>query len=191
MKKVILFVLVILLLSCKSSKKTVKVKPDKPIIDNRTLVVKPAPATDEEKSKEKNTIPEISNTLANDVVRTALSYSGTRYKFGGTTDKGMDCSGLVFTAFSKHDISLNRSSAQMAQQGVKIPLRQAEKGDLLFFGTGKRKKIVNHVGLIVSKKGKDIRFIHATTSRGVLISSLDEGYWNYAFIEARRVLEKM
>lgn len=187
MKKVFLLITAILLFSCKSSKKTVKVKPDTPVIDNRTLVVKPAPAANEEG---KSAIPEIRHTLADDVVRTALSYSGTRYKFGGTTSKGMDCSGLVFTSFGKHNISLYRSSAQMAKQGVKIPIKQARKGDLLFFGTGKRKKAVNHVGLVVSKKGKNIRFIHATTSRGVLISSLDEGYWNYAFIEARRILEK-
>lgn len=122
------------------------------------------------------------------IIKTALSYNGTKYKYGGTTKKGMDCSGLIYTSFTSHDISLHRSSAMMATQGKKIRLNEAQKGDLLFFRTDNKRGNINHVGLIVDINGDDVKFIHSTTSRGVIVSSIKEGYWNYAFVEARRVL---
>ncbi|TRZ43245.1 NlpC/P60 family protein [Robertkochia solimangrovi] len=136
-------------------------------------------------------LPEVkspSDQLADKIVRTALGFSGTRYRYGGTTKKGMDCSGLVYVSFGDNEISMERSSSQMATQGDEIPLRKVKKGDLLFFTTGNNKRRINHVGLVVSVDGDDIQFIHSTTSRGVLVSSLSEGYWNYAFNQARRIL---
>ena len=117
-----------------------------------------------------------------------MEYNGTPYRYGGTTKRGMDCSGLVYVSFNENGIPLQRISSQMAKQGKKIKLRQVEKGDLLFFTTSKNKRRINHVGLVVSTRGGDIQFIHSTTSRGVLVSSLSEGYWNYAFNHARRIL---
>ncbi|MCK0191021.1 C40 family peptidase [Arenibacter sp. F20364] len=122
------------------------------------------------------------------IINTALTFSGTRYKFGGTTNNGMDCSGLLYVAFGEHDIQLPRASYQMAEEGQKINLKEVDKGDLLFFGTSRRKNNINHVGLVVQVDGDDIKFIHSTSSRGVIVSSLQEGYWNYAFIKAARVL---
>lgn len=136
-----------------------------------------------------STLESIETPLANNIVSTALSYSGTRYKFGGTTRKGMDCSGLLYVAFKEHDIALQRTSYNMATQGEKIPLKVVQKGDLLFFKTTKKRKRINHVGLVVETDNDAIKFIHSTTSRGVIISSLNEGYWNYAFVEARRILQ--
>ena len=81
-----------------------------------------------------------------------------------------------------------RTSYQMALEGQKIGVGNVEKGDLLFFKTSKTGKRINHVGLVVDVDGRDIKFIHATTSRGVLVSSLREGYWNSAFVKAMRIL---
>jgi len=128
------------------------------------------------------------NKTADRVVSKALSFSGTRYKYGGTTKKGMDCSGLVFVALKENNISFPRVSYQMAKEGRRIQLRQVEKGDLLFFKTSKNGKRINHVGLVVDVKGDDIRFIHSTSSRGVVVSSLREGFWNHSFIKATRIL---
>jgi cell wall-associated NlpC family hydrolase len=125
---------------------------------------------------------------AEKVINTALTFSGTRYKYGGTTKKGMDCSGLLYVAFLEHKVSLPRVSYQMANEGSRISLDQVTKGDLLFFKTGKKSKKINHVGLVVAIEGDEIKFIHATSSRGVIVSSLREGYWNYAFVKATRVL---
>ena len=76
----------------------------------------------------------------------------------------------------------------MSKEGRKIKLNDVKKGDLLFFRTNKKNSRINHVGLVVDIHKNDIRFIHSTTSRGVIVSSIKEGYWNYAFVEARRVL---
>lgn len=125
---------------------------------------------------------------ANAIIKTALTFSGVRYKYGGTTKKGMDCSGLLYVSFNKHDVSFPRVSRDMANKGKRVKVGQVRKGDLLFFKTTKRGKKINHVGLVVKVKGKEVQFLHATSSRGVIVSSLREGYWNSAFVKATRVL---
>ncbi|MCF8715443.1 C40 family peptidase [Joostella atrarenae] len=171
MKKVILILFITAAIaSCKSTKKTVSVKGGKPTKSEVSY-------KESKGSKE-----------ANEIIKSAFSYNGTPYKYGGTTKRGMDCSGLIYTSFKENDIALQRASYMMATQGKKIKLNAVEKGDLLFFTTNKSSRKINHVGLVVDVKGNDIRFIHSTTSRGVLVSSLSEGYWNYAFNHARRVL---
>lgn len=129
-----------------------------------------------------------SNAKANSVISFAKSFEGTRYKFGGTSRSGMDCSGLVFVAFKQEDINLPRVSRDMATQGKRIALNKTSEGDLLFFKTSKSSRNINHVGLVVEAKNGAIYFIHSTTSKGVIISSLDERYWNDAFVEVRRII---
>jgi cell wall-associated NlpC family hydrolase len=122
------------------------------------------------------------------VVSNALVFKGTKYKFGGTTKKGMDCSGVVYVAYKKENIQLPRVSKDMAKKGKKISLKEARKGDLLFFRTHKSSRKINHVGLIISVKNKQIKFIHSTSSKGVIISSLSQKYWKNAFVKATKVL---
>ena len=121
------------------------------------------------------------------VIETALEYTGVRYKFGGTTRKGMDCSGLLYVSFLEHDIPLPRTSHMIAQEGKRIRISELQKGDLLFFNTRRGGKKINHTGLVVDVSEDDVKFIHSTTSRGVIVSSLREGYWNYAFVKATRI----
>jgi cell wall-associated NlpC family hydrolase len=122
------------------------------------------------------------------VISNALVFKGTKYKFGGTTKKGMDCSGVVYVAYKKENIQLPRVSKDMAKKGKKISLKEARKGDLLFFRTHKSSRKINHVGLIISVKNKQIKFIHSTSSKGVIISSLSQKYWKNAFVKATKVL---
>ncbi|WP_335966475.1 C40 family peptidase [Galbibacter sp. PAP.153] len=172
MKKILwLLFISFIIISCGSSKKKVSVKGERPVTEDTST------------KKRKKT-----NKEADAIIKTALSFNGTPYKYGGTTKRGMDCSGLIYTSFLENDISLQRTSYMMATQGEKIKIKDVEEGDLLFFTTSKNKRKINHVGLVVQVKGNDIRFIHSTTSRGVLVSSLSEGYWNYAFNQARRIL---
>lgn len=160
---------------------------------SREVTVSASPTSDaatEEREVIKAPPPEIDTpTLkADQIINTALSYSGVRYKYGGTTSKGMDCSGLLYVSFSEHEVNLPRTSHLMADLGRKIRVDEVEKGDLLFFKTSSRGKRINHVGLVVSVNEREIKFIHATTSRGVIVSSLREGFWNYAFVKATRIL---
>ncbi|MFC4691174.1 C40 family peptidase [Dokdonia genika] len=139
-------------------------------------------------SSKRTAVKEISTTKTERIIKQAQAFSGTRYKFGGTTRKGMDCSGLIYVAFQKENIVLPRVSRDMAQRGKPVKNKDIDKGDLLFFRTSKSGKRINHVGLVTKVDGDDIYFIHATTSKGVLTSNLNERYWNRAYVMARRVL---
>ena len=128
------------------------------------------------------------NRLRYNIINNARRFEGTPYKYGGTTSKGMDCSGLVYTAFLEENISIPRVSRSIAEEGKRIKTDDVTPGDLLFFITGRRSKQINHVGLVVDVLPGQILFIHASTSQGVIVSSLNEGYWNNAFKEARRIM---
>ena len=112
---------------------------------------------------------------------------GVRYRGGGTDRNGFDCSGLMFNTFKNIDMTLPRSSSDMAaNSGVKIDRSQAQKGDLIFFTTGGR--WVGHVGMITEVLEDEIKFIHSSTSSGVIISSTKEDYYARRFVQINRVL---
>ena len=117
---------------------------------------------------------------------TAFSYLGTPYRHGGVSRKGMDCSGFVSTTFKSIAVPLSRSSQEMATQGRKIRLENVQVGDLLFFKTTRRNRI-SHVGMVVDVDG-DVKFIHSSSKRGVVISSLSDAYYKKAFRMAKRVM---
>ena len=125
---------------------------------------------------------------AQQIIDFAMTYEGVKYRYGGTSRSGMDCSGLVFKSFDQAGMQLPRVSRDMATQGKAVSLAEIVPGDLLFFKTDKSSRQINHVGLIISKNGNEVLFIHATTSRGVIVSNLTENYWRKAFVGARRVL---
>lgn len=122
------------------------------------------------------------------LIEKASQYIGIRYKYGGTTSSGFDCSGLMCTTFEEIDLSLPRTSIGQANYGEKIAMSDSKKGDLIFFATG-RKKRISHVGMITEVNEDDIKFIHASTSSGVMISSTTEPYYASRIIQVNRVIE--
>ncbi|MDO7171974.1 C40 family peptidase [Mariniflexile sp. AS56] len=128
------------------------------------------------------------NSKAFNIIDYAKQFSGVKYKFGGATRDGMDCSGLVFESYRAFDIILPRISRDMAKHGDKVTLKDTQEGDLLFFKTMNRRNDISHVGLVVTNEDGAIEFIHSTTRGGVIVSKLSENYWNNAFVEARRIL---
>ena len=135
-----------------------------------------------------STTSQVGSSASINIVNRAKSFEGVRYKYGGMDKRGMDCSGLVYTCFQEENITMPRISRDMAKQGKRIALNQISAGDLVFFQTNKNRKVINHVGLVVDRKDGEVFFIHSTTSRGVIISSLNENYWKRAFVEVRRVI---
>ena len=170
-----------------SSKRKKNTKKRVQYADNR------APAASEIESDEDLEEEEVlaENAVDMDVQKllldTAFSYLGTPYKHAGVTRKGMDCSGFVSTTFKAIDVPLSRSSQEMATQGKRIKLKNVRVGDLLFFKTLRHNRI-SHVGMVVDVQDGEIKFIHASSKRGVVISSLSENYYKKAFRMAKRVM---
>ena len=170
-----------------SSKRKKNTKKRVQYADNR------APAASEIESDEDLVEEEVlaENAVDMDVQKllldTAFSYLGTPYKHAGVTRKGMDCSGFVSTTFKAIDVPLSRSSQEMATQGKRIKLKNVRVGDLLFFKTLRHNRI-SHVGMVVDVQDGEIKFIHASSKRGVVISSLSENYYKKAFRMAKRVM---
>lgn len=126
--------------------------------------------------------------VVNNLIRKATDNIGVKYKAGGTTKNGYDCSGLVFTTFESENIKLPRPSYEQAKVGKIIKVSDAQKGDLIFFKTNRSKQI-NHVGLITEVNSNEIKFVHSSTSKGVIISSTKEAYYQNSFVQINRVLE--
>lgn len=167
----------ILLTSCGSSRnRVITTKKEQERTEEVTQVYDRTPSAEPEDKK------------AYKVIKTAKKFEGTRYKYGGTDKKGMDCSGLIYTSFQEEGISLPRTSRAMSLEGKRLYLKEVSVGDLLFFETNKNRKVINHVGLVVEVNDDGIYFIHSSTSRGVIISSLSETYWYNNFVMARRVI---
>ena len=118
----------------------------------------------------------------------ADSYLGTPYRYGGTTRNGIDCSAFVLSVYgSAMGLALPRVAAAQAQEGERIEKSDLKKGDLVFFSHGGGR--ISHVGIVheVTEDG-EVRFIHAATSRGVMVSPLSDKYWGPRFRFAKRIL---
>lgn len=128
------------------------------------------------------------NYLISQLINSASDNLGINYRGGGTTKAGFDCSGLMYSTFKKFDITLPRSSHEMAAIGTHVDMDEAKKGDLIFF-INRGQKRINHVGMIVEVNGDEIKFIHSSTQSGVIISSLKESYYDRTFKQINRVIQ--
>lgn len=121
------------------------------------------------------------------VIRTARSYRGTPYKYGGTTRLGMDCSGLLCTSFSAIRVKLPRNSTEQSRFGKEVRPRNLRPGDLVFFSASGHDRQISHVGLVTSVKGRDeVFFIHASTRLGVIEDNLYANHYQKIFVKAVR-----
>ncbi len=129
------------------------------------------------KRDEQRTVPSATPRSLEKVVK---PWIGTPYLYGGNTKKGTDCSGFVGKVMLEWaGIALPRSASEMYKLGKRIGAKEIKAGDAVFFGQWNR---IDHVGIALD----NTRFIHASTSKGVMISPLNDPYWSKRYKGARR-----
>ena len=162
---------------CGSSRKSaVKNVPER--VDNRPVA---SPSDDFDITSATSSVD---RQLGSALVRSARQWIGTPYVYGGRSKSGTDCSGMIMVIYSDvAGLTLPRNSAAQRDYCVSVSRRQLEPGDLVFFTTSKRGGKVNHVGMYVGNG----RIIHASSSRGVIESSLDEKYYATHYHSSGRV----
>ncbi len=124
-----------------------------------------------------------------EILTEAESYLGTPYRYGGTTRRGIDCSAFVLSVFgAAAGMNLPRVAAAQAQEGERIGKDDLQKGDLIFFAHRGGNRI-SHVAIVesITPEG-EVKFIHASSSKGVTITSLNDSYWNPRFKFAKRII---
>jgi cell wall-associated NlpC family hydrolase len=118
-----------------------------------------------------------------ELIETVTAWVGTPYRYGSNTKKGTDCSGFVTRIYQDvYGIDLSRSSSSMFQDVKRVKKDSVKTGDLVFFRRGPKQPVF-HVGIYL-KEGK---FIHAATSKGVMVNSLNEPYYKNYYFAAGRV----
>ncbi|MEN8118738.1 MAG: NlpC/P60 family protein [Bacteroidota bacterium] len=115
------------------------------------------------------------------LIKVMAEWKGVRYRYGGTTKSGTDCSGFVSSVYREvYDKKLHRTSRDMIKDVRKISKRKLDTGDLIFFKTSGRK--ISHVGIYIA----DNKFIHAA-SKGVVVNDLDQTYYKKAYYKSGKV----
>lgn len=130
---------------------------------------------------------EVSDYIKQQILNVASESLGSPYRGGGSTPAGFDCSGFVTYTLNQFDITLPRNSAEMAQIGKRILKKDAKAGDLIFFKTNG--SYISHVGIVTENSDGVIKFIHSSTSSGVVYSSTSESYYAKTFVGVNRILE--
>lgn len=126
------------------------------------------------------------STLRTNIIQTARKYKGSKYKYGGTTPKGFDCSGFTSYVLIKNKVDLARNSGAQAKQGKKIRTVAAQPGDLLFFGSRGK---VSHVAIVTQNDVNGLKVIHSTSSKGVIEQNITHSdYWQSRLLFARKIL---
>lgn len=110
-------------------------------------------------------------------------WKGVKYKFGGNSKKGIDCSAFIQKAYMKTlNIKIPRTTLQQSKKGKNISKSELKLGDLVFFKTGRNSR---HVGIYM----QDGKFMHASTKKGVTISRLDNIYFRKHYWKSQRILD--
>lgn len=145
----------------------------------------PVTTAKRENPSKKHSAPKIASSGVA-VLDQAQRYLGVRYRYGGTSRAGFDCSGFVGYVYRSVGVKLPRTSSEQSRVGTYVSKSNLSPGDLVFFKTNRGTRI-NHVGIYIG----DSKFIHASSGRGhVRIDTLSGGYYDRRFATARRVSSK-
>ncbi|MDR6159218.1 MULTISPECIES: C40 family peptidase [Chryseobacterium] len=170
---------------------TKKMEQDKQQLINSFLAEKAASLANTKNSIKNSEIAKaiMHNKTIDNILTEAQTYLGTPYRYGGMTRNGIDCSAFVLSVFgAAAGLSLPRVAASQSQEGEKVEKENLQKGDLIFFSHGRR---ISHVGIVESvTEDGEVKFIHAATSKGVMISSLNDSYWGPKYRFGKRIINE-
>lgn len=180
-----LFCLVVFVSSCSSSRKstaTPVATANAKDIRSTVVIKKKVPAVN----------IQTKNTSASDLVKFAETLIGVKYKYGSSDKKnGFDCSGFITYVFNTFDIKVPRISSDFTNAGKEILLKDSQPGDLILFtGSDANSGVVGHMGIITENKNGWVEFIHASTSRGVMISGMNS-YFIPRYVKTNRIFRVM
>ena len=113
---------------------------------------------------------------------------GDAYEWGGNDKRGIDCSGLLVRSFESVGLKIPRTTSQQIDIGKKVSLKKSKEGDLVFFALGKSRRKVTHVGILSKVNNqRNIKFIHASSSRGVIETQLIKDYYTRRIRQVKRI----
>ncbi|MDF9795252.1 lipoprotein Spr [Catalinimonas alkaloidigena] len=115
----------------------------------------------------------------------AFRLEGTPYRFGGKNEQAFDCSGYTRYLYQQLGVSLHASAAQQYKQGVAVHADSLQQGDLVFFQHSNGR--VFHVGVYIGEREGSPAFIHASSSRGVVVDHLYQDYFHTRWAGAKRI----
>ncbi|MNU87048.1 Peptidoglycan endopeptidase LytF precursor [compost metagenome] len=129
------------------------------------------------------------NKQVEEIIQFAKKFLGTPYHYAGSTPSGFDCSGFIYYVMGNFGMRLSRSSPGIAEFGKTVKLSELQPGDLMFFkGRSTRSSGVGHVAMVVEVKEGVIKFIHSSTSRGVIIDTFNNsGYYVPRYLKSKRL----
>lgn len=124
-----------------------------------------------------------------EIVQTAYSYKGTPYKYGGTNRSGIDCSALMQNSYASAGYQIPRTAKAQSKYGKRVGWSGLKAGDIVFFKFKSKGEKWYHSGMVTAVKKDNIYFIHASSSRGVVVSDLNSDYYRKNVKTFRRVIK--
>ncbi len=181
-RKTLLTLLLLLLLFAIACKTTAKSKKHKEVKKNEHVIIKEIEKNDFYTAYSKKLGVKLQGTEDQKLISCMASWLGTPYKYSGNTRQGTDCSGMIMAIYKEvYKKDLFRSAMEQMNNVTLIKKEELRLGDLVFFKIGSDQ--VSHVGIYIGEN----KFMHASTSRGVVINSLEEEYYKKWFFAGGRV----
>ena len=134
-------------------------------------------------------VPYKNSQQVDQIITYAKKFLGTPYRYAGSTPSGFDCSGFISYIFGNFGFQLGHSSYGMAEFGKTIKIADIRPGDLMFFkGSSTKSTRIGHVAMVVEVTPDAIKFIHSSTSRGVVIDNFKTSkYYIPRYITTKRL----
>lgn len=173
--------------------------PSKPpvVIKERVVIVKnetsePVKYGEDFKAETVDTVCTVNYLSEEDkMINYAKKFIGVPYIYGATGDGGFDCSGYTQYIYSRYGYELPRSARYQKTAIEQVNISEAKKGDLVFFSSNKKESNITHVGIVISEEGEELTMIHASSSRGIMITNVaTNSYWKPKMVAVGRPVKE-